>query len=179
MHLNNKEFIEKFKSRDRETFSRIVEEYSDRLYNLIYKMVLNRDDAKDILQNAFLKAYKAAPSFKGESAVYTYLASIALNEARERFRKERKYIFFDLDIIDSEKEIPDISLEKEKETMKERVNVALGRLPETFREVLVLKDVDGLTLKEIAEMTHITEGGVKARLHRARMLLKRMLENEK
>ncbi|MGE3062580.1 MAG: RNA polymerase sigma factor [bacterium] len=178
MHLNSKEFIEKFRNRDKEAFSLLVEEYSERLYNLIYKMVLNRDDAKDILQNTFLKAYNAAPSFKGESALYTYIAAIALNEARERFRREKRFLFFDLDIIDSEKNIPDISEEKEKETVRERVNAVLSKLPETFREVLVLKDVDGLSLKEISEITKITEGGVKARLHRARMLFKRMLGDE-
>ncbi|MDD3803466.1 MAG: sigma-70 family RNA polymerase sigma factor [bacterium] len=177
MHLNSKEFIESFRKQEKEVFAQIVEEYSDRLYNLIYKMVLNRDDAKDILQNSFLKAYNAAPAFKGESSLYTYIAAIALNEARERFRKEKRHLFLDLDIIDSERQIPDVNEERERESVKKRVNNALSKLPETFREVLVMKDVDGLSLKEISEITKITEGGVKARLHRARMLFKRMLDD--
>jgi len=179
MHLIDKELIEKFKNQDKEAFSEIVEEYSERLYNIIYKMVLNRDDSLDILQNTFLKAFKAAPKFKGESSLYTYLAAIALNEARERFRKEKRFLFFDLDIIDEEKNIPDINEEKEKESVRERVNSALKKLPESFREVLVLKDVDGLSLKEISEIANLSEGGVKTRLHRARMLLKRMLNEGK
>ena len=179
MHLIDKELIEKFKKKDKEAFSEIVEEYSDRLYNLIYKMVLNRDDSMDILQNTFLKTYKSADKFKGESSIYTYLAAIALNEARERFRKEKRFLFFDLDIIDEEKQIPDISDEKEKENAGERINFALAKLPESFREVLVMKDIDGLSLKEISDITGLSEGGVKARLHRARMLLKRMFNEGK
>jgi len=178
MHLIDKELIEKFKSKDKKTFSEIVEKYSDRLYNLIYKMVLNRDDSLDILQNTFLKAFKSAERFKGKSSIYTYLAAIALNEAREKFRKEKRFLFFDLEIIDEERQIPDINYEKEKENVREKINSALKKLPETFREVLVLKDIDELSLKEISKITNISESGVKSRLNRARMLLRRMFNEE-
>lgn len=179
MHLTDKEFIERFKKKEQKAFSEIIEAYSDRLYGIVYRMTGSRDDSLDILQNTFINAYKHADSFKEESSLYTYLAAIAINETRQHFRKEKKHIYLDLDYIDEERDIPTHTDSRPSSDVIQKLTKAIENLPDIYREVIVLKDIDGSSIEEISNMLNLSRSGIKVRLHRGRLLLKRMLKNEK
>jgi len=137
------------------------------------------------VQEAMLKAYKALPSFRSESKFSTWLASIVLNEARGRLRHERVITFTSIDesregeedftpvVIADWREVPLEILERKE--VREMIQQAIGTLPEIYREVFVLRDVQELSICEAAELLGIAEGLVKVRLLRARLMMQKCL----
>ena len=176
MHLNNKEH----KNTLHYQLSEIVETYSDRIYSIIVRMIDNHDDILDIMQNTFLKTYDNLKNFRQESSLYTYMVRIAINETRQHIRKNRKSNLF-LEV--KEDLLMDYSHPSvEEQTIRaENVNnlhIALSELPDKYREIVVLKDIEGLSMKEISDALNITIQSVKTRLHRGRLLLKELMENK-
>jgi RNA polymerase sigma-70 factor (ECF subfamily) len=167
---------------DRAEFARIVEEYSPMVYRLGLKMLNNPQDAEDILQETFIKAYKYIHSFDGRSSVSTWLYRIATNEALMSLRKKRPdTISIDMpSIFESEPQEPlqiiDWCCLPEDEYLtaegRLRLDQAAERLPESLRIVFVLRDIEGLSTRETAEVLNISEMAVKTRLSRARLRLR-------
>lgn len=176
MDLIDKELIEDFKKGDTKAFSEIFKLYSDKIYNNVLKLGLNHDDALDIVQTTFYKLFKNHRQFKGESSLLTYIISISLNEVRKRYRNEKRYVDLENEEIFSDEE--KIDEEKRVRRLKEVVNKGLKKLPYKYREVIVLKDIDGLSIQEIKKMLRISESTVKTRLHRARKILKDLIKDE-
>ncbi|MEO0234500.1 MAG: RNA polymerase sigma factor [candidate division WOR-3 bacterium] len=176
MDLIDKELIENFKKGDTKAFSEIFKLYSDKIYNNVLKLGLNHDDALDIVQTTFYKLFKNHRQFKGESSLLTYIISISLNEVRKRYRNEKRYVDLENEEIFSDEE--KINEEKRVRRLKEVVNKGLKKLPYKYREVIVLKDIDGLSIQEIKKMLRISESTVKTRLHRARKILKDLIKDE-
>lgn len=172
---------------DRAEFARIVEEYSPMIYRLGLKMLNNPQDAEDILQETFIKAYKHIHKFDGRSSVSTWLYRIATNEALMSLRKKRPDIIsFDMpSIYESEPQEPlqivDWCCLPEDEYLtaegRLRLDQAAERLPESLRIVFVLRDIEGLSTRETAEVLNISEMAVKTRLSRARLRLREDLSN--
>jgi len=167
---------------DRAEFARIVEEYSPMVYRLGLKMLNNPQDAEDILQETFIKAYKYIHSFDGRSSVSTWLYRIATNEALMSLRKKRPdTISIDMpSIFESEPQEPlqiiDWCCLPEDEYLtaegRLRLDQAAERLPESLRIVFVLRDIEGLSTRETADVLNISEMAVKTRLSRARLRLR-------
>ncbi len=176
MDLIDKELIGKFKKGDRKAFSEIFKLYSDNVYNNAIKLGLNHDDALDIVQTTFYKLFKKHYQFKGDSSLLTYIISISLNEIRRKYRKEKIYVDLE-DKMDFSDE--DEKRDKDRaERLKEIVNRGLKKIPLKYREVVILKDIDGLSIKEISKLLKISEGSVKTRVRRARLMLKDVLKDE-
>ncbi|MFO0849144.1 MAG: sigma-70 family RNA polymerase sigma factor [Gemmataceae bacterium] len=162
----------------------LVRRYQDRLFNTVVRVVDNPDDAHDIVQETFVSAYVSLGSFKGESEFYTWLYRIAFNTAVSWRRKRRPMVSLDAgrdvdspahpqdcsDVAD-----PGATLERTEEAT--RLRTALARLSPEHREVLVLKDIDGLKYEEIADVAGIPIGTVRSRIHRARLELRDLLES--
>lgn len=176
MDLIDKGLIENFKKGDTKAFSEIFKIYSDKIYNNVVKLGLNHDDALDIVQTTFYKLFKNYRQFKGESSLLTYIISISLNEVRKRYRNEKKYVDLENEELFSDEEKRDE--EKRVKRLKEIVNTGLRKLPFKYREVIVLKDIDELSVKEIEKILKISENTVKTRLHRARKMLKDIIKDE-
>ena len=161
---------------DRAEFARIVEEYSPMVYRLGLKMLNNPQDAEDILQETFIKAYKYIHSFDGRSSVSTWLYRIATNEALMSLRKKRPdTISIDMpSIFESGPQEPlqiiDWCCLPEDEYLtaegRLRLDQAAERLPESLRIVFVLRDIEGLSTRETADVLNISEMAVKTRLSR-------------
>jgi len=174
---------------DSPDFDALVEAYQHKLYNTVLRMVGNAEDALDIVQDAFMKAYRSMDKFKGQSRVYTWLYRIAVNTALS-FRRSaavqmsRKSISLDDnpggDDSDSKREVADERYEassavQEDET-KEKIAEAISRLEPDLRAVVVLRDIEELSYEEIAEILEVPRGTVKSRLHRGRLVLRDELQ---
>ena len=175
---------------DSEAFGELVLRYQDRVYHLAFRLSGNADDALEIAQESFLKAYRALGSFRGECAFYTWTYRIAVNEfrSRRRFRAVRP-VERSLEAVsrgNSEEEhsglkdqlaadCPGPAQEAGRAERKEMVERALARMEREQRAIIVLRDIDGRDYGEIAEILDCPRGTVKSRLHRARMALKELL----
>jgi len=174
--------IEALRDGDRAEFARLVEAYSPMIYRLGLKMLNNPQDAEDILQETFIKAYRHIGNFDGRSSVSTWLYRIATNEALMSIRRKRpETISFDVpSVYDTEPQEPlqivDWCCLPEDEFLtsegRSRLDEAANRLPTSLRVVFILRDIEGLSTRETAEVLEISEMAVKARLSRARLRLR-------
>lgn len=168
-----------------EAFGELVRRYQDRLYNTVYRIVDNAEDAQDVLQEAFLSAYQSLESFKGDSLFFTWLYRIAVNTAMSLKRKHKVALSIDMGREDnsglepsdgSEGNQPSFHLEKREQERK--IQEALSRLSPEHRAVLVLKEMEGQKYEAIAEILDVPVGTIRSRLHRARMELREVLQKE-
>ena len=170
---------------DRAEFALFVETYSGQVYRLALKMLQNPQDAEDILQETFIKAYKALPNFEGRSSLSTWLYRIATNEALMFLRKKRpEQVSVDEPLENEEgderpRQIIDWCCLPENELMstESRANLdhSVQQLPDGLRAVFLLRDIEGLSTRETAEVLDISESAVKTRLSRARFRLRELL----
>jgi RNA polymerase sigma-70 factor (ECF subfamily) len=164
-------------------FSVLVRRYQERLYNSVYRLLDNAEDARDVVQEAFLSAYQSLDSFKGDSRFFTWLYRIAVNTAISLKRKQRAMVRIEtgreseptLEPHDPSAESrPDHALEQAEQGR--RVRAALARLSPEHRAVLVMKDMEGQKYETMAEILQVPIGTIRSRLHRARLELRELLE---
>jgi RNA polymerase sigma-70 factor (ECF subfamily) len=168
----------------RDAFGELVSRYQARLYNAVIRVVDNPEDAADVVQDAFLNAYQSLHSFKGDAEFFTWLYRIAFNTAISLKRKKRATVSLDasgpeggIDPDDPSEYIkPGAALQRSEE--EAQLQEAMNRLSHEHREVLVLKDIEGLKYEEIAEILGVPIGTIRSRLHRARLELRDLLPPE-
>jgi len=166
-----------------EAFEELVRPYERLVYVTAVSILKNQADAEEIAQEAVLKAFSKLPTFRAECKFSTWLVQITYNEARMRLRKDRRRLYESLDDQQQEqgaeywpkdfadwRPIPSELLEKSE--VREALQSAINSLSPTYREVVMLKDVQELSLKDVAIVLGVSEGAVKTRLHRARLLLR-------
>lgn len=167
-----------FQSGEEEVFRILVERYTQRVRNLIYSIFNEASLVDDIAQEVFIRVYEALPRFRFESSFYTWLYRITVNKSRDELRKRKTRKFFSLhSMLDasSEELQSKIRVFPEDGSAKELVSKGLQQLPEKFRIPIILKDIDGLSYEEMAEIMQCEVGTVKSRLSRGRAMLRRIL----
>jgi RNA polymerase sigma-70 factor (ECF subfamily) len=166
-------------------FGELVSRYQDRLFNAVLRLTGNAEDARDVVQEAFLHAYQSLHSFKGDSLFFTWLYRIAVNTAISMKRKQRPVLRIQpagdeqtaIDPLDpSESSRPGHAIEMAEE--ESRVHNALGKLSVEHRAVLVMKDMEGMKYEEMAEILAVPVGTIRSRLHRARLEIRDLLIHE-
>lgn len=171
---------------EKNLFHDLIRPYERRIYVTAFSMVRNAGEAEEIVQETMLKAYRGLHSFRGESKFSSWLTAIALNEARACLRKTGKssMVFLDEEGDDGEGACQPFQLRDWREIpleMLERNNLAgllqdaIQALPEKYRTVFVLRDVEEMSIEETAHLLGLEPGNVKIRLHRARMMLQKTL----
>jgi RNA polymerase sigma-70 factor (ECF subfamily) len=159
-------------------FGQLVEKYQDRLYNTVVHVVGNAEDAKDVVQEAFVQAFLKLASFQHASAFYTWLYRIAFNVAATH-RRQRRAMWAAEQARQRDGSPPSAaqspSRRIEQEECRRQVRRAIGRLGEEHRTVLVLREIDGCCYETIAEILEVPIGTVRSRLHRARLQLREEL----
>jgi len=177
--------LEALIAEDRAEFARLVDSYSSSIYRLGMRMLGNAQDAEDILQNTFINALTNIQSFEGRSSISTWLYRIASNEALMLIRRKRPEVNLDDAEGGDEDEglrptqFADWSALPEDELLsgegKRTLDEAIQTLPESMRIVFLLRDIEGLSIRETASALDLTEANVKTRLLRARMFLREAL----
>jgi len=174
---------------DAAAYRGLVERYQNKLYHVIYGMVRNQEDARDLTQDAFIKAFKSISSFRAEAKFYTWIYRIGMNLAIDhlRKRKRRDHTEFDEQIAarDSQGQVAEIHQTDSPRKSIERKQIysaimsALETLPEQQKQVVLLRELEGLSYKEIADIVGIPEGTVMSRLYYARKKLQGVLADLK
>ncbi|HTY37886.1 MAG TPA: sigma-70 family RNA polymerase sigma factor [Bacteroidota bacterium] len=157
----------------------LVERYQERIRNLIYSIFHDNQIVDDLSQDVFIKAYEALSQFRFQSSFYTWLYRIAVNKSRDELRKRKVRRWFSLQTMldTADKELSSkIVVEQHDNELQELLAAGLKTLPEKYRIAIILKDVDGLSYEEIAEIMECEIGTVKSRLSRARAMLRKVLE---
>ncbi len=171
-------------------FEAVVEKYHGKVFQLVYRYTGDYEEACDLTQDTFVRAFNAWTEFRGDSQVYTWLYRIALNLCHnQQKRLQRRYTMerWSLDSapdddfdsrgpVEVADERPQPSQRVEGDEMRYRLREALLQLPDNYRTVIVLRDIEGMTYEEIARVTDSTLEAIKSRLFRARQNLRRILE---
>jgi RNA polymerase sigma-70 factor (ECF subfamily) len=173
------QLVERVQAGDREAFSLLVVKYQRKLLRLIMRFVRDAAEAEDVTQEAFIKAYRALPNFRGESAFYTWLYRIGVNTAKNWLLANGRRMPTVTDITTDEdgERIEDGGLLRNDETPEQvllskqigvTVNAAMDALPEDLRTAISLREIEGLTYEEIAQVMDCPIGTVRSRIFRAR-----------
>jgi RNA polymerase sigma-70 factor, ECF subfamily len=181
----DQQLVERVQAGDRSAFNLLVLKYQHRVLKLVGRFVSDAAEAEDVAQEAFLKAYRALASFRGDSAFYTWLYRIAINTAKNALvSSRRRPVDFDLDLQDPEQYDRHAKL-KDADTpegvlltdeIREVVEKAMEQLPEDLRTAIVLRELEGLSYEEIAEAMDCPVGTVRSRIFRAREAIDKKLK---
>lgn len=186
--VDSPEFVERLKAYDESAFQLLITKFKDRVFNLTLRLTRNPDDAEEVVQEAFLAIFDKINTFKGKSKLSTWIYAIAYNAALNRIKKNNSsaVTFEDETALNIDPawlrnknvifspggEVP--LLQKE---LQEKLNHAIDALPNGYREIFILKEIEKLSVKDIAEIFEINPGAVKTRLHRARLILRAKLSD--
>ena len=169
-------------------FDTLVLRYRERLYSIIYNLVGNREDAADLTQESFIKAFRAVHRFAGDSSFFTWLYRIGINAAYGHMRKARLRRFFSLDRVDDEDQPSAEVIAALTDTrgadrdafvgeLQEKLNEAMHKLSIKHRTVVTLFEIEGLSHQQVADIMDCSEGTVRSRLHYAKQLLQAELQS--
>ena len=183
--LTDLELVEMAREGQEPPFAELMRRYEDKMYGLALRMTRNPEDALEVAQDAFFKAYKALDRFRGASAFSTWLYSITCNTARNKLRTRNRRRVDQTLSIDEEREglpkmdppsdDPSPSDKLQAKHLAEAYTRALDQLAEPFRETILLRDSEGLSYEEIASALGVSKGTVKSRISRGREELRRVL----
>ena len=182
------EVVRRVQAGDVAAFDRLIGKYRERVYGIVYNMTSNREDAADLTQDSFIKAFQSIHRFGGQSSFFTWLYRIAVNSALSHMRRMRLRSFFSLERIDSEEPVSKeiiaaltdktgVDRDAYVRELQEKLNDAMQKLSIKHRTVVTLFEIDGLSHQEIAEVMECSVGTVRSRLHYAKQLLQSELQS--
>ena len=183
MDENEKNLVEKSAEGDIDAFETLIQSHQKKVYNIALRMTKNPEDAQELSQDAFVRAFIAIKKFRGDSSFATWLYRITMNVCTDFLRKRNKASVISIEqsvyesqqtmqLADNEPGPDEIS---EKNQLKKLVKEAMDLLPPEHREVLILRDLLDMTYKDIANTLSINEGTIKSRINRARENLKKVI----
>jgi RNA polymerase sigma-70 factor (ECF subfamily) len=186
METNEAELIARILAGEKELFHELIRPYERMVYLTLFAIVKNETDAEDGAQEAVISAYRHLASFRGDAKFSTWLTAIAINQGRRRLRKAKgageESIEEQADSHEGDftparltdwREIPLEALERKE--LREALRAAVAELPDIYRQVFILRDLEEQNIEETAEALGINPGAVKVRLHRARIMLQKRL----
>ena len=176
-NVKDKQLIERVKNGEKAAYDLLVLKYQQRIVNLVMRFVRNHSDALDVTQEAFIKAYRALPNFRGDSAFYTWLYRIAVNTAKNHLAvQSRRPRSSDYDVSEIEQIEGSSALKEQatpenlllKDELQATVLKAIEDLPEDLKTAIMLRELEGLSYEEIASVMDCPIGTVRSRIFRAR-----------
>ncbi len=187
MNELERSLLRRLRERDERAFRELVTLHRDRVYNICYRMMGSKSDAEDVAQEVFIAVFKTIDSFREESKFSTWLYRVSVNHCKNRIKYLARRHDRDRDELDENSAgtngvsigaPPRLSADRALEgiQMEELLREAINSLDEEHRTVVVLRDVEDLSIEEICEITDLPDGTVKSRLHRARLALRKKLQ---
>jgi RNA polymerase sigma-70 factor, ECF subfamily len=171
--------VDRAKAGDRDAFEELVRRHAERLYAVVLRFVADGDEAQEVTQEAFLRAWRSIARFEGRARFFTWLYRIGINEAKRRAARRPPVVVASLE-DEPVPEAPDWSeapeARSDQRDLLEVLEQAIRRLPLEYRAPIVLRDVEGLSTAEAAEAMGLGEAALKSRLHRARLAVRRALD---
>ena len=181
------EVVKKVQAGDVAAFDRLIVKYRERIYSVVYNLCANREDAADLAQCTFIKAFQSINRFQGQSSFFTWVYRIAVNATLTHLRKNRLRTFFSFERITEEDKTSEViealtdktgaDREAFVKELQEKLNEALQKLSINHRMVVTLFEIEGLGHSEIAEIMGCSVGTVRSRLHYAKQLLQADLQS--
>ncbi len=179
--------VQRIQSGEAQRFDDLILKYRERIWSVLYHMTSNREDAADLAQDTFLKAFQSINRFQGQSSFFTWIYRIAVNSALNHLQKNKIRRFFSLEKIRDEnsaydllQQLPDTGAGSDRAAdlveLQQKLNEAMQKLSIKHRTVVTLFEIDGLSHEEIAEITGTSVGTVRSRLHYAKQLLQAELK---
>ncbi len=181
----DEELVARARAKDFGAFEQLLDRYEDKIFRLAYRFVRNETEAKEILQDTFLSIWRKLDSFKGDAQFSTWLYRVAANAALMRLRAQKRHPEVStedlpIDFLDNYGHLPPAGEnwakrpddELQSEELRRHIQAAVDELPEIYRTVFLIRDVEGLSTEETAEVLQISIPTVKTRLHRARLALR-------
>jgi RNA polymerase sigma-70 factor (ECF subfamily) len=184
--LADSELVKRAQRGNTAAFEELVKRYEHKVYNIAYRMLSNEEEAKDALQDTFIRAYRFIKKFKGDSSFYTWLyritTNVCLTRLKRRQGKDNVTVSLDEPVQDEEdmiRELPDVKhtpeILFERKQTQQAIQTAISELPSDYRTVVVLRDLQGLSNKEVSKALQLSIAAVKSRLHRGRVFLRKKL----
>lgn len=179
--------VQRAKLGDQDAFGELVAQYQKPIYNLVYRMTGNHQDAEELTQTAFLNAWRGLPAFQEESSFFTWLYRLAKNAAIDFLRKEaRRSAAGGAFSLDDEEHLffhlpdprPGPEAQAQNHELRQALVQGIAALSRDHREIFLLREVDGLTYQEISHILFLETGTVKSRLARARLALRQILQEQ-
>ena len=185
MKRNDKDLVVRLKANDERAFEKLVERYQKRVYMIAYNILRNENDAYDATQEVFLKIFKYIDNFRETASLYTWIYKISYHVAIDIYRKRKKsnsveyseFIKSDgPDVDELHHKIMSPIAQAENSELSRTIESALGKISESHRAVIVLREIEGLSYAEIADILDVSKGTVMSRLHHARLNLQKYLK---
>jgi RNA polymerase sigma-70 factor (ECF subfamily) len=183
--VSDEELVARARAKDFAAFEQLLDRYEDKIFRLAYRFVRNETEAKEILQDTFLSIWRKLDTFKGDSQFGSWLYRVAANTALMRLRSQRRHPEISTEelpvgYLDNYGQVPSIGEnwskrpdeELQSEELRRHIQASVDALPEIYRTVFLLRDVEGLSTEETGEILGISVPTVKTRLHRARIALR-------
>jgi RNA polymerase sigma-70 factor (ECF subfamily) len=170
--------ITRFQSGDETAFRALLDRYSERIRNLVYSVLHDKSQIDDVTQEVFIKTYRALPGFRFDASFYTWLYRITINHCRDIMRKQKLRRTFSLSTmleVRDEELTAKTSVQPEYNEATEWIHRGLQKLPEKYRTPIILKDMEGFSYEEMADIMQCELGTVKSRLSRGRSMLRTWL----
>ncbi len=183
--VTDKQLVERVQHGDKKAFDLLVLKYQQRIINLVSRFVYSPSDAQDIAQEAFIKAYRALPNFRGESAFYTWMYRIAVNTAKNHLAVKSRRPLESAQDIDDVEQIEGNSTLRHQETpehlllrdeIQETILNSIEALPEDLKAAITLREVEGLSYEDISSAMDCPIGTVRSRIFRAREAIDKELK---
>jgi RNA polymerase sigma factor (sigma-70 family) len=178
--------VQRVQAGDVAAFDQLIRKYRERVYAMIYHMTSNREDAADLTQDAFIKAFQSIHRFQGQASFFTWLYRIALNSALTQIKRSKLRSFFSLDKVHEDPAVAevlnqltdkrDVAREVFVGELQQKLNEAMMKLSIPHRTVITLFEIDGLSHEEISTIMHCSVGTVRSRLHYAKQFLQAELQ---
>lgn len=180
LSINEQRLVAKAQAGDRLAFEELVRIHADRLYGVVLRLCATPHEAEEVTQETFIRAWRAIARFDGRSQLFTWLYRIGVNEAKRRLQRGERALRT-VPFEEAPGDPSDLSEAPEPHAERDALRAALERavqaLPLAYRAPLVLRDIEGLTTAESAEILGISEAALKSRLHRARAVVRDALED--
>jgi RNA polymerase sigma-70 factor, ECF subfamily len=179
------ELVEGFKKGDAACFTELLERYTQKVHNLAVRITRNEEDAEEVLQDVFVTVHNKVDKFEGKSAFSSWLYRITVNTAFMKLRKRRQTPAISLEEVSPSikeswvgrgSDSSDVNYLSARHELRSELDKAISHLPEEYKMIFILRDVDGLSNQEVGEILKLSVPAVKSRLHRSRLMLRKKLQ---